>query len=233
MSIDFSRLEKIFKTRFKDKNLFIQAFTHRSYLNEHPNFEVGHNERLEFLGDAVLELAITKYLYKKYPEYPEGKLTNLRASMVNTKMLSELSEELNLGEFLLLSKGEAKDKNKKARESILANTFEAVVGAVYLDQGFEVVEKFLVEIFDKKIPYILKKELYKDPKSLFQEMSQEKYGITPHYEVLKEEGPDHDKIFTVGVFISNELISIGEGNSKQVAQVEAAKKGLKKKKWKK
>ncbi|MBT4277413.1 ribonuclease III [Candidatus Falkowbacteria bacterium] len=231
MQKDFTKLEKILGVKFKEKDLLHQAFVHRSYLNENPKFKLGHNERLEFLGDAVLELAVTEYLFKKFPNEDEGRLTNLRASMVNTNMLAILSDELGLNNFLLLSKGESKDENKKARESILANVFEATLGAVYLDQGFKVAQKFLNKIFDKKIPYIVKEELYLDPKSRFQEISQEKCAVTPHYNVLKEEGPDHDKIFTIGVYIGEDLIAKAKGSSKQIAQVEAAKKGLKKKRW--
>ena len=231
MEKNLPKLEKILGVKFSNKDLIRQAFVHRSYLNEHPKFRLGQNERLEFLGDAVLELAITDYLFKKYPDEDEGKLTNLRASMVNTQMLAKLSDEFKFGDFLYLSKGEAKDDNKKARESILANCFEAVIGAIYLDQGFRAAQSFLKKIFNKEIPNIFEKELYLDPKSRFQEISQEKFGITPHYRVLKDEGPDHNKIFTVGVYIGDDLIVQAEGSSKQIAQVDAAKKGLKKKHW--
>ncbi len=231
MKKDITKLEKELKIKFKNKDLLQQAFVHRSYLNEHPDFKLWHNERLEFLGDAVLELIITEYLFKKFPDDQEGKLTNLRASMVNTQMLAQLSEDLGLQSFLFLSKGEEKDKNKKARESILANTFESLVGVIYLDRGIKAVKKFLEKIFDEKIPHIYEKQLYVDPKSRFQELSQEKHSVTPHYQVLDEEGPDHDKTFTVGIYIDKELIAKGKGSSKQIAQVEAAKKGLKKKNW--
>lgn len=231
MEKDFSKLEKIIKIKFKNKDLLQQAFVHRSYLNEHPRFKLKHNERLEFLGDAVLELAVTEYLFKKYPDENEGKLTNLRASMVNTQMLAELSGSFGLGDFLYLSKGESKDSNWKARESILADVFEAMVGAIYIDRGFLIAKKFLEKIFEEKIPYIFEKELYLDPKSRFQEMAQEEFAVTPHYHVLNEEGPDHDKEFTVGVYIADELIAEGSGGSKQVAQVEAARAGLEKKGW--
>lgn len=225
-------MEKILKMEFHNKDLLRQALVHRSYLNEHPNFRLGQNERLEFLGDAVLEIAVTDYLFKKYPDENEGKLTNLRASMVNTQMLAKLSSEFKFGDFLYLSKGEIRDKNKKAHESILADCFEAVTGAIYLDQGFEIAKNFLKIFFDKKIPNIFKKQLYLDPKSRFQEIAQEKFGITPHYEVLKDEGPDHNKIFTIGVYIGDDLITKAKGGSKQIAQVEAARKGLEKKHWK-
>ncbi len=231
MEKDFLKLEKIIKVKFKNKDLLQQAFVHRSYLNEHPGFRLKHNERLEFLGDAVLELSVTEYLFKKYPDENEGKLTNLRASMVNTQMLAELSGELGLTNFLYLSKGESKDPSLKAKESILADVFEAMVGAIYLDRGFLIAKKFLEKKFEEKIPYIFEKELYLDPKSRFQEMSQEIFSTTPHYHVLKESGPDHNKEFTVGVYIGDDLIAEGSGGSKQIAQVEAAKAGLVKKEW--
>lgn len=231
MKKNLSKLEKILELKFNNEDLLRQAFVHRSYLNEHPKFRLGQNERLEFLGDAVLELAITDYLFKKYPDEDEGKLTNLRASMVNTQMLAKLSDEFKFGDFLYLSKGEARDDNKKARESILANCFEAIIGAIYLDQGFRTAQSFLKKIFNKEIPNIFGKQLYLDPKSRFQEISQEKFGITPHYRVLKDEGPDHNKIFTVGVYIGDDLIVEADGSSKQIAQVDAARKGLEKKHW--
>ncbi|MEA2088977.1 MAG: ribonuclease III [Patescibacteria group bacterium] len=232
MEKNLSKLEKILEVKFNNEDLLRQAFVHRSYLNEHPNFRLGQNERLEFLGDAVLELAITDYLFKKYPNEDEGKLTNLRASMVNTQMLAKLSDEFKFGDFLYLSKGERQDNNKKARESILANCFEAIIGAIYLDQGFRIAKSFLKKIFNKEIPNIFEKQLYLDPKSRFQEIAQEQFSITPHYRVLKDEGPDHEKIFTIGVYIGDELIAQAKGSSKQIAQVDAAKKGLNKKHWK-
>ncbi|MCK5459702.1 ribonuclease III [Candidatus Parcubacteria bacterium] len=229
---NFIKLEKILRINFKNKDLLRQAFVHRSYLNEHSNFKLGHNERMEFLGDAVLELAVTENLFKKFPDEQEGKLTNLRSSLVNTKMLAEIAQELKLGDFLYLSKGEAYDTNKKAKESILANTFEAMVGAIYLDQGFKISKIFLKRVFAQKLDFIIVNELYLDPKSRFQEISQEKHNITPQYKMLDESGPDHEKIFTIGLYIGEELISKGKGASKQLAQFEAAKRGLKKKKWK-
>lgn len=230
--VNLIKLEKILQINFKNKDLLKQAFVHRSYLNEHPNFKLWHNERMEFLGDAVLELAATEYLFKKFPDEPEGKLTNLRSSLVNTKMLAEIAQELKLSDFLYLSKGESYDTNKKAKESILANTFEAMVGAIYLDQGFKIAKNFLKRILTNKIDFIVTNQLYLDPKSRFQEVSQEKYNITPQYKMLDEKGPDHKKIFTIGLYIGEELISKGKGESKQSAQVEAAESGLKKKKWK-
>ncbi len=231
MSDKFSSLEKVIGVKFKNKDLLKQAFVHRSYLNEHPKFELDNNERLEFLGDAVLEIIVTEYLFFNFEEKKEGDLTNFRASLVNTKMLSTVAEEVGLEEYLYLSKGESQDKNSKARKSILANTVEAVVGAIFLDQGKEKAEKFIKDKIIDKFNYILENKLYLDPKSKFQEEAQDKHGITPHYKVLKESGPDHYKIFEVGIYLSDELIAVGKGSSKQEAQVEAAQKGIKKKKW--
>jgi len=228
---DFSILEEKIGVKFNDQDLLKQALVHRSYLNEHPDFELNNNERLEFLGDAVLEIEVTEYLFFNFPNKKEGELTNFRASLVNTKMLASVAEELNLEKFLYLSKGESQDKNTKARKSILANTVEAVVGAIYLDQGRERTQKFIEERIIKKFDYILKNELYLDPKSRFQEKAQEIEGITPHYKVLKESGPDHDKFFEVGLYLDKDLIAVGRGSSKQEAQIEAAQEVIKEKNW--
>ena len=228
---DFSKLEKKINIKFKKLDMLKQAVVHRSYLNEHSDFELAHNERLEFLGDAVLEIIVTEYLFKNFPDTPEGDLTNWRASLVNSKMLSIIAKEIGLETYLYLSRGEAKDKNSKARQYILANAVEALIGAIYLDQGKRVVEKFIKERFILKLDNILANELYLDPKSKFQEKSQEQFGITPHYKVLSESGPDHDKIFEVGLYLAEELISRGQGSSKQEAQTNAAAKGLKEKSW--
>lgn len=229
--IDFSQLEKKLNLKFKNKDLLTQAFCHRSYLNENPKFHLEHNERLEFLGDAVLELVITEYLYQKYPKKQEGDLTNWRAALVNSKMLAHIAQELDFNGFLLLSKGESREIGK-ARQYILANTLEALIGALYLDQGYKVCEKFINKHFTKELPHIIEAGLYKDAKSLFQEKAQEIVGITPTYQVLKDWGPDHDKYFTIGVFLNKELISEGEGSSKQEAEEDAAKNALDKKNWK-
>ena len=215
---------------FKDIGLLKQAFVHRSYLNEHHSFSLEHNERLEFLGDAVLELVVTEFLYKNYKN-PEGEMTNWRASLVNSQSLAETGRELNLEKYLLLSKGEAKDTNPKARNYILANTVEAVIGAIYLDSGFEPAAKFITKHILTKLPNILENKLYLDSKTHFQELSQEKFGITPTYRLISEEGPDHNKIFEIGVYISNDLIAKGGGSSKQEAQMDAAAEGLKTKGW--
>jgi ribonuclease-3 len=227
---DFCELEKKLDLSFKNKDLLIQAFCHRSYLNENPKFHLDHNERLEFLGDAVLELVITEHLYKNYPKKPEGELTNWRAALVNSKMLAQISQELDFNGYLLLSRGEAKETGK-ARHVILANTFEALIGALYLDQGYKPCQKFITKHLIKELPHIIEAKLYKDAKSLFQEEAQERVGITPTYQVLKEWGPDHAKHFIIGVFLNKELVAKGKGSSKQEAEEEAAKKALQVKKW--
>lgn len=228
---DFAVFEKKTGVNFKNKDLLTQAFVHRSYLNENPSFHLEHNERLEFLGDAVIELIVTEYLYKKYPQKPEGELTNWRAALVNAKMLSKVAEENGFNDFLLLSRGEAKELGK-ARAYILANTFEAFVGALYLDSGYEKASKFINEYLLTELPEIIKEKLYKDSKSQFQEEAQERVQITPAYKVLKETGPDHQKVFVVGVYLGEEKVAEGEGSSKQEAEESAARNALETKKWK-
>lgn len=215
---------------FRDKNLLKEAFTHRSYLNENPAAGWNHNERLEFLGDAVLELVVTEVLFQRFPQKPEGELTSLRAALVNASMLSEIAQELDLNSYLLLSRGEAKDVGR-ARMYILANTFEALIGALYLDQGYLVSKSFIEKWVCSHLEEVLSKKLFQDPKSLFQERSQELLGITPTYEVLKEWGPDHDKHFVMGAYLGQELVAEGEGPSKQEAQQKAAEAGLMTKNW--
>lgn len=228
---DLSRLEKILDVSFQNKDLLKQSLVHRSYLNEHPGFALGHNERLEFLGDAVLELAVTRHLYAEFPDESEGVLTNWRASLVKSERLAEMADELKLNDFLYLSRGESKDTNSKARRYILANAFEAVVGALYLDQGFAGAEKLIQQFLLPKLKHILKNHLYLDPKSLFQEKSQEIEGITPHYKVLSENGPDHAKQFSIGVYLKDTCIANGAGASKQEAEENAARAALKAKDW--
>jgi len=227
---DFSLLEKKLGLRFKNKDLLVQAFCHRSYLNEKPDFYLNHNERLEFLGDAVLELVVTENLYQNYPEKSEGELTNWRAALVNAKFLGKLARDLDFNDFLLLSKGEAKELGK-ARLYILANTFEALIGAVYLDRGYKACQEFIKKQLMPELPDILEKGAFKDAKSRFQEEAQERTGTTPSYKVLEEWGPDHAKHFIIGVFLDKELIAKGEGSSKQEAEEEAAKNGLEIKGW--
>ena len=227
---DFSKLKEKLNIEFKNKDLLKQAFCHRSYLNENPDFPLEHNERLEFLGDAVLELIVTEYLFKNYPGKTEGELTNWRSALVNSQMLSKVAKKLGFNDFLLLSKGEEKDVGK-AREYILANTFEAFIGALYLDEGYKSCQKFVLENLIIHLSEIIKKGLFKDPKSRFQEEAQERLKITPSYKVLEEWGPDHAKHFVVGVFLGDEMIAKGEGSSKQEAEEEAAKRALKIKGW--
>lgn len=228
---NLKNLEKIINVKFNNIDLLQQALVHRSFINEHPDFRVGHNERLEFLGDAVLEIIITEYLFVNFPDKPEGDLTNWRASLVNSKMLYQVAKNLNFEEYLLLSKGESKDKDSKARQYILADSVEAIIGSIYLDQGLEAAKNFIFKNVIINLDDIIKNKTYLDPKSRFQEIAQEIVGVTPGYKVLKEEGPDHAKKFTIGLFLEEELVSVGEGFSKQEAQTDAAEKGLQVKNW--
>ena len=225
---DFALLEKKLNLKFKNKDLLIQSFIHRSYLNENPKFRLEHNERMEFLGDAVLELVVTEELYQEHPQKSEGELTNWRAALVNAKILARVAKNIGFNDFLLLSKGEQKELGK-ARQYILANTIEAFVGALYLDQGYMCCQKFIKKYLIKELPDIVKKGLHRDSKSRFQEQTQEKQGITPTYKVLEEQGPDHAKHFLIGVFLGEKLIAQGEGYSKQEAEEMAAKNALTKK----
>ena len=226
---DLAPLEKSLGVDFKNKDLLLQALTHRSYINENPKFYLDHNERLEFLGDAVLELAVTEYLYQNFKN-AEGDLTSWRASLVNSKMLAQIAHEVKINDFLLLSRGEAKDTGR-AREYILANAMEAVIGAVYLDQGYTPCADMIQRHITPKLLKIIEQKLYQDPKSHFQEEAQERVGITPTYEVLDEWGPDHSKHFVIGVLLGKDMVAKGEGNSKQEAQEKAAEEALKEKGW--
>lgn len=227
---DVTAFEDRLAISFAHKELLVQALTHRSYLNENPQFGLGHNERLEFLGDAVLELVVTEELYCRFPDKPEGELTSFRAALVNSNMLSDIATALGVNDFLLLSRGEAKDVGR-ARQYILANAFEAIIGAIYLDAGYNTVKRCIKRVLFPHLSEVLEKKLYKDPKSLFQEKAQERVGITPRYDVVREWGPDHDKHFVVGVFLSDELVAEGEGPSKQIAQEAAARNALTTKEW--
>jgi len=227
---NFDLFEKNLGLQFKNKDLLTQAFVHRSYLNENPELGLEQNERLEFLGDAVLELAVTNYLYKEYPQKAEGELTNWRAALVNAKMLTKIAEQLGFNDFLLLSRGETKELGK-ARQYILANTLEALIGALYLDSGYDAAEAFIKKYVITNLSEIIQSGSYKDAKSHFQEQAQEKDGITPLYKIIKEWGPDHKKKFVVGVFLHDVLVTEGEGYSKQEAEEDAAKKALEIKKW--
>lgn len=227
---DFKEFEKKTNILFKEKALLTQAFIHRSYINENPRLGLAHNERLEFLGDAVLELVSTDYLYKKFPGAPEGELTAYRSALVNAVIIAEVASELDMNTYLLLSKGEAKDTGK-ARQYILANTYEALVGAIYLDQGYDAAAKFITITLLSRTDDIVENKLWRDAKSLVQERAQEFVGITPSYKVMHESGPDHDKRFTVGLYLKEELVAEGKGKSKQEAEQKAAQEALKVKKW--
>lgn len=228
---NFAALEEKIGITFKNTDLLVQALVHRSYLNENREFPLAHNERLEFLGDAVLELIVTEFLFENYLN-PEGELTNWRAALVNAKMCAVIGNEIEIEEYLFLSHGESKDANTKAREYILANAVEAIIGAIYIDQGWDSAKQFVTRWIISKLPEVLELGLWMDPKSRFQEASQEIIGVTPTYRVMSEEGPDHNKTFLVGVYLDNEKIAEGKGTSKQEAQVDAADNALKIKAWK-
>jgi ribonuclease-3 len=230
IELNLAPLEERLGYVFKDKSLLVQAITHRSYLNEHADFPYPHNERLEFLGDAVLELVVTEHLFLNYSN-PEGELTNWRAALVNAKTLAGIGQQLAFEDFLLMSKGEAKDKNSKARMYIIANAMESIIGAVYLDGAWESAKTYIEKNILSHLKFILEHHLHIDPKSRFQETSQDLLGVTPSYKVLEEVGPDHAKEFTVGVFLEKEMVAIGKGTSKQEAQIAAAEEGLKAKGW--
>jgi ribonuclease III len=227
---DFGEFEKIIGAEFKNKDLLTQALTHRSFLNEHKALKGRHNERLEFLGDAVLELVVTRYLFDEYPDKNEGDLTSIRSALVNATTCADIAREINVNDFLLLSRGEAKDTGR-ARQYILANALEAIIGAIYLDGGYDEAKKFIYKYVTPQTPKIVKEELWVDAKSKFQEKAQDISGITPSYKTLKETGPDHDKKFTVGVFLGEQKIAEGFGESKQDAEQDAARRALKEKGW--
>lgn len=218
-------LEKSLKLNFNDKSLLKTAFIHRSYLNEHPQEQLSHNERLEFLGDSVLGFVVSEYLYKKYPDRPEGDLTNFRSSIVNARALAEVARKLSLGKYLLLSKGEEATGGRD-RQYLLANTFEALLGAIYLDSGLKTAEELIKNELLPLLPEIISKGSYKDFKSALQELSQEKLNLTPTYKVLEEIGPDHNRTFKVGVFLGEKHLAEGTGKSKQLAEQEAASVAL-------
>lgn len=223
--LDIDQIESILGVHFEDAAILKQAVIHRSYINEHSKLGLGHNERLEFLGDAVLELVVTDHLYATYPN-PEGELTSWRSALVKTESLAALAEKLKLGQFLLMSRGEAKSGGR-SRQALLANMMEAIIGAIYVDIGYEAAKKFIDKHIICELPDILKNESYIDAKSKFQEIAQDRDGITPHYEVLDESGPDHNKIFNVGVYLGKKELGRGQGPSKQSAQQAAAAEALK------
>lgn len=229
MKSDLAELEKVLGTTFSEKELLQTALTHRSYINEHRGYALPQNERLEFLGDAVLELVVTEYLYHNYKN-PEGELTAWRAALVRGEMLARVSRELGVEDHLLMSRGEAKDTGR-AREYLLANACEAIIGALYLDKGYEDAKEFVLKHIVSHIEEVFDKKLFRDPKSHFQEVAQERVSITPSYREHTANGPDHDKVFVVGAYLGDELVATGEGPSKQEAQRNAAKSALKKKGW--
>ena len=222
---NLSKLEATVEYIFKDKNLLKESLTHRSYLNENPSWHLPNNERLEFLGDAVLELATTEELYNRYPESQEGDLTSYRAALVNYQMMAVIAKEIGLENFVLLSRGEARDTGR-ARDVILANAMEALIGAIYLDSDYLRAKKFVKSFVLGHLAEVIAKGLYKDAKSLLQEKAQADLKVTPNYKVISEKGPDHSKIFEVGVFLNDKMVAIGSGQSKQDAEVEAAKRAL-------
>ena len=228
-SINKEELETVLQTKINNQDLYLSAFTHRSYLNEHRSFHLPHNERMEFLGDAVLELCATEYLYKNYP-HPEGELTNFRSSLVNYKILSGIAKRLGLEKFLLMSRGEAKDTGR-ARQVILANCIEAVIGAIYLDSGYQTCTNFIAREILVELPKIIEGETYLDPKSRLQELVQEKIGVTPTYTVASESGPDHNKTFVVAAMVGSKEVGRGTGPSKQEAELSAAEDALKQNKF--
>lgn len=229
---DYNALEKSTGIKFKDKSLLDQAFIHKSYLNEHKEKCMESNERMEFLGDAVLELIATEYLYRNHPDHTEGEMTNYRSALVKGKHLATISRELKLGDYLYLSHGE-ENSGGRNKNYILANVLEAFIGAVYLDKGFEAASKFVNKFILSRLDEIIEQNLHMDPKSTLQEFVQDKIDITPNYETLSEKGPDHDKTFESGVFIDGKLIAKGVGSSKQKAEESAAVNALKNTSWQK
>lgn len=226
MQPDIKELEKKVGKKFKNEDFLIEALTHRSYINENPRWKLPHNERLEYLGDAVLELCVSEVLFNKFPDYPEGQLTVLRAALVNYQRLSKVAEDIGLEKYILLSRGEKRDVGK-AREVILANALEALLGAIYLDGGLEDSRAFVGEFVLKYTDEILKTKSYRDAKSELQEFAQEKFKITPTYQVLDESGPAHKRTFKMGVYFGEKLVADGTGASKQEGEVSAAENAIK------
>jgi ribonuclease III len=227
---DFTPFEQSIGVSFADKKLLERAFIHRSYINENPKSGLEHNERFEFLGDAVIELIVTDFLFREYPTHNEGELTAYRSALVNAVIMAEVAAELNMNDYLLLSKGEQKDSGR-ARQTILANTYESFVGALYMDQGYDVCKTFITGTLLPRLPEIIKKKLWKDAKSQVQEEAQERVGLTPSYRVVAESGPDHDKHFTIGIFFGDKKIAEGKGKSKQEGEQKAALAALEAKGW--
>jgi ribonuclease III len=230
MTKDLTELQNNLGIRFNNITLLRTAFTHRSYINETNDLSQEHNERLEYLGDAVLELSVTRFLFDKFGDTPEGQLTAYRAALVRTETISQKALELGFNDYLLLSKGEARDIGR-ARNYILANTLEAFIGALYLDKGFDAADEFINKQICPLMDEVLEKNLWRDAKSYVQEKAQELMSITPTYDLVSHQGPDHDKVFVVAIKFGDETIATGEGPSKQEAQQEAARAALSKMKW--
>jgi len=228
--LDFSKLKKVLGVKVKSEGKFLEAFTHKSFTNENRRSGVQCNERLEFLGDAVVELLTSDFLFKKFPRQPEGKLTALRSALVCGENLAKIARALGLGEFLFLSKGESRAGGAQ-KNYILANTFEAVVGAIFLDSGLGECQKFLEKNLFVSLDEILRKKLHRDAKSLLQEIAQEKRQVTPHFQLIGSRGPDHDKTFQMGAFIGQEQVGTGKGSSKQKAETAAAENALRNLGW--
>ena len=227
---DFQKIAQLLNLSFQNLDLLKEALTHRSFLNEHRDWNIPHNERLEFLGDSILGFVIADNLVEQYPQFAEGELTSLRAALVNSDSLLAVAKELKLEDYLLVSRGEAREL-KNSRSYLLANTIEALIGALYLDGGIDKAKDFIKKYIFSKAETILQTASYKDAKSLFQEKSQALLGITPIYKSLKSWGPDHAKQFEVGVYLNEDLISQGKGYSKQEAEINAAQKALEMKGW--
>ena len=228
--MNFEKFEHKAGVKFRDEKLLKQAFTHRSYINENRESNLEHNERLEFLGDAVLELVITDYLFGKMKKASEGEMTALRSGLVNADTCAKVAQTLGVNDFLLLSKGEAKDTGR-ARLYILANTLEAIIGALYIDQGYDAARDFILKNIAPMMELLVASGKYIDSKSLFQEKAQEHMGFTPVYKTIRETGPDHNKHFTVVVYVGNDVVGEGEGKSKQDGEQAAAQDALKAKGW--
>lgn len=225
--MNLEELEEKISFKFKNRDFLENALIHRSYLNEHPEVKLGNNERLEFLGDAILSFVVSEFLYEKYPQNPEGDLTSFRAAVVNSRSLAKIATNLELGKYLYLSKGE-EATGGRTRQYLLANTFEALLGAIYLDKGLEPAKSFIETFLIPELTDIIENKLYKDYKSTLQELSQEEEDVTPTYKVTGETGPDHAKKFRMGVYLGSKLLSEGEGASKQAAEQEAARVALEK-----
>lgn len=226
----YTDFEQKLNLDFQNKDLLQQAFIHRSYINEQKDSGLAHNERLEFLGDAVLELVVTDFLYKKYPEVAEGRLTAYRSALVRTESISKAARDLGINDLLMLSKGESQDQGK-ARDYILANTFESFIGAVYLDQGYDAAKTVIADSLFGNIEFIISEGSWRDAKSYAQEKAQEIYSETPRYELVSSEGPDHAKDFVMAIYFGDKKIAEGTGNSKQKAQQSAAQNAILKEGW--